>query len=198
MNYQDLLAESSTTSDLIAALKEELPYLWRENYEHRTRRPTNLVRVELGTFVYIYDFYSGLEATAAAPTGLGIEDRLVGAFGTSTAPTEIRDPARIRGWVGPTQLRYGADRDKGHIFGRALGGGTDGPGINTWIQSRSLNRGWSDQGKMFRKMEGYCAKHPGIFCFSCPTYVDQTCELVGFEFGIILPDKSLWIREFEN
>jgi hypothetical protein len=201
MDYRDLLAKAPDAEEMgavISFLCNELPHLWWDAYEQQNQRQINLLRVELGTFVYVYDFYSGLEATGAVPVGPVIEDRLVGAFGTSTAPTEVRDPARMRGWVGPTEQSYGSHKDKGHVFGRALGGGLDGPGINLWAQSRSLNRGWSAQGRLFRKMERYCAAHLGTFCFTRPSYGDQTSQPIALEFGILLPDRTLWVEEFEN
>jgi hypothetical protein len=132
MDYEKLLAQASHTEvgDVVAFLSQELPYVWQEAYEQFTQRPINILKVRVDTFVYVYDFYSGLEAHGAGAQGLLIEDRLVGAFGTSSTPVESRDPGRMRGCVGPTEKRYGSDRDKGHVFGRLLGGGGDGPGIN--------------------------------------------------------------------
>jgi hypothetical protein len=40
--------------------------------------------------------------------------------------------------------------------------------VNLFPQRREVNRGWSDEGKLFRKMERYAAEHPGTFCFARP------------------------------
>lgn len=37
---------------------------WRDVYEALSRRTTNIVRFERGTFEYLYDDYASLEATA--------------------------------------------------------------------------------------------------------------------------------------
>jgi hypothetical protein len=43
------------------------------------------------------------------------------------------------------------------VFSRALGGRVDGLEINLFSQARALNRGWSAEGKLFRRMEQHCA-----------------------------------------
>ena len=44
-------------------------------------------------------------------------------------------------------------RDKGHFIAHAIGGGLD---MNIFSQARDLNRGISEQGKVYRLMERYC------------------------------------------
>lgn len=69
------------------------------------------------------------------------------------------------GWVGATEKYLGPGRDKGRVFGRAFGGLVDGLEINLFFQVRALNRGWSEEGKLFRQMEQHCAAHPGTLCY---------------------------------
>jgi|GEM_PF-2105796 len=40
------------------------------------------------------------------------------------------------------------------------------------LQLRSLNRGWTDEGKLYRKMEAYVAAHEGTMFFARPIYLD--------------------------
>jgi hypothetical protein len=84
------------------------------------------------------------------------------------------------------------------VFGRVLGGHVDGFEINLFSQARALNRGWSAEGKLFRKMEQYCAAHPGTFCYFRPRYKDQLSCPASFEFGVLLPERNLWVEEFQN
>jgi len=184
--------------EIVAYLREELPYFWREEYVTMTPRKTNIVLMEHGTFTYQYDYYSQLEVLGIVPVDDRTEDRLVAGVGLSALPAGKREITRMRGWIGPTGTFLGPDRDKGHIFARSFGGLVDGLEINLFSQSRSLNRGWSPQGKMYRKMEQYCATHPGTFCFSRPIYTDETSKPTTLEFGILLPTKELWVEQFQN
>jgi len=47
-------------------------------------------------------------------------------------------------------------------------------------------------------MEQHCAANPGTFSFARACYGDQTSQPVAFEFGILLPDRTLWVKEFQN
>jgi hypothetical protein len=197
MDYQSFLANSESLDviALIAFLREELPFCWIEDYKQATPRETSILRVELGSFVYDYDFVTELVKKGVLGSEVVREDRLVAGYGVSNTNVDRRDLSRMRGWVGPTEQYLGTDRDKGHVFGRALGGGLE---INLFSQKRSLNRYRSAEGRIFRSMEKHCAAHPGTFCFFRPFYQDQTSRPVSFEFGILLPDKKLWVEEFEN
>jgi hypothetical protein len=44
--------------------------------------------------------------------------------------------------------------------------------VNVFVQLRTLNRGWSAEGKRFRETEAHCEANPGTFCFNRPTYDD--------------------------
>jgi hypothetical protein len=62
MNYHPIMAEAETlgTVDVIAFLREELPKRWMADYKEAAR-PTNVLRIEIGTFVYMFDFVTELE-----------------------------------------------------------------------------------------------------------------------------------------
>ena len=200
VDYQAILGDTrkAEMGQIVAYLREELPYFWREEYVLMTPRKTNIVLMEHGTFTYQYDFYSQLEVFGIVHANGHIEDRLVAGLGMSAPAALRREAARMRGWIGPTEEFLGPDRDKGHIFARSFGGLVDGLEINLFSQARSLNRGWSLQGKMYRKMEQYCATYSDTFCFSRPLYSDETSKPTTLEFGILLPTKELWVEQFQN
>lgn len=89
-------------------------------------------------------------------------ERVVFAYAVSTPQLMARDAARIRGFPNvnvSVQAVLGAKAfkaDKGHFLGHASGGVLD---INLFPHRRELNRGWSDDGKRFRRMERYVAAH---------------------------------------
>jgi hypothetical protein len=74
----------------------------------------------------------------------------------------------------------------------------DGLEINLFSQARALNRGWSAEGKLFRKMEQHCAAQPGTFCHFRPRYNDHLACPALVEFGVLLPEGKLWVEEFQN
>ena len=200
MNYHPITAEAEALSaiDLIAFLSDELQRRWIADYREATPRTTNILRIELGSFVYMFDFVTELEIDGVLEPGTVREDRLVAGHGFSASEAGGREAGRMQGWVGPTEKYLGPGRDKGHVFGRALGGRVDGLEINLFSQARSLNRGWSEEGKLFRRMEQHCAAHPGTFCYFRPRYRDNLACPASVEFGVLLPEGKLWVEEFEN
>lgn len=132
MNYHPIMAEAVAlgVADVTGFLREELPRRWMTDYKEATPRPTNILSIELGTFFYMFDFVTELETEGVLEPGPIREDRLVAGYGFSTAQVGGRDAGQMRGWVGPTEKYLGAGRDKGHVFGRAIGGRVDGLEIN--------------------------------------------------------------------
>ena len=184
----------------VAYLSEELPYLWRDAYLLMTLRPTNIHRVRLGTFEYLYDDLDSLEALGAAPTSATAESRLVGVLGRSAPQPRKRssEDGRLRGFIGRTNTEFGSGWDKGHYIGHELGGRVAGMEANVFIQRRALNRGWSSEGKIYRSMERFCRTHPGTFCFSRPFYADETSKPSFVEFGVLRAPGDLWVQLFDN
>ena len=176
-------------------LTEELPYKWRELYVEQTPHVTNIVRFHYNTFEYFYDLYSELEASGGVVYSPTIEDRLAGVIGVSAPTTGPRNPTRLRGWVGPTEKYLGKGRDKGHFMAHYIGGGLD---VNVFSQDRALNRGWSAQGKVYRRMEAYCHEHPGTLCFCRPIYAGDTSVPRWLEFGLVRENGTLWVETFDN
>ena len=87
MNYHPIMAEAEAlgVADVTAFLREEPPRRWIADYKEATPRATNIVRIELGTFVYLFDFVTELEFERVLEPGTLREDRLVAGHGFSTA-----------------------------------------------------------------------------------------------------------------
>lgn len=130
-----------------------------------------------------------------------IAERVVLAYAISSAPEHARDASRMRGFpdvgIGFRHVTGdAADRaDRGHFLCHAAGGGLD---MNLFPQRRELNRGWSEEGKRFRRMERHVASHGGIFYFHRPMYDDATWVPARLEYGVLLDDTSWWTDEFQN
>ena len=197
LDYEAVLHEArvESTTNLVAYLRQHLPFKWRDLYVAALSRPTHIVRFQCRTFEYLLDIYSELEVTGEVPYDQTVEDRVVAVLGTSTRPDEPRDATRMRGWLGETGELIRATRDKGHFIAHSIGGGLD---VNVFSQDRTLNRGRSAQGKVYRQMERYCQEHPGTFCFSRPICGDQSSVPRWLEFGMLKGDETLWVEAFHN
>jgi hypothetical protein len=176
-----------------AALVSELPSLWLHEYQAMCSHVPNVLQFDVEGFQHLFDFTSDpKEDGQAAAT----EDRLVAVFGHSRAPSAGRDSSRMRGFLGGRlTATEGSLLDKGHFIGHSLGGGTD---VNLFPQRPELNRGWSDPGKVFRRMERHAAGNPGTFIFARPLYNDSTWHPYSLEYGLLMPDLRLWVEHFAN
>lgn len=145
-----------------------------------------IVEVTLGLAVYLFD--------------LTLE-RVVVAYGLSQPPANPRDASRMRGFpdVGRSfAARLGAEApaaDKGHFLAHAAGGELD---MNLFPQRRDLNRGWSEEGKLYRRMERRIAGRPGSFHFHRPLYGDESWLPWRLELGVLLDDREWWVERFAN
>jgi hypothetical protein len=200
VSYETLLREADglTQAESLGYFEEHLPYVCRDAYQARAGRSAVILRIHHGTFEYVFDHYTSLEASGVVPYSASEESRLVVAYGRSAPQRRARDDYRLRGWIGPTQRAFGRGWDKGHYIGHSLGGAVDGVEANVFVQRRDLNRGWSREGKRFRRMEKYCFEHPGTLCFARPIYSDGTSRPAWLEFGLFRSDGELWVECFDN
>jgi hypothetical protein len=189
------LAPELGTRGLIDFLREHLPIQWRKVYAKTTSHVTNIVKVQRGTFEYLCDVYSGLEALGEVPFDQRIKDRVIGVLGISASRRRTRRGSFPNGWLELPEELGDCSRDKGHFIAHCIGGGLD---VNIFSQHRDLNRGFSERGKIFRQMEMHCYANPGTFCFSRPVYPDESSVPRWIEFGLVMQDSSLWIEVFEN
>ena len=200
VDYSGLLASlnGSFSQAVIAALSEELPHLWRDAYLAMTPVETNICRILLASFEYLFDDCATLEAQGLVAQDRKRESRLVAVFGHSAPQKRSRDDSRLQGWPGRPEARFGKRWDKGHFIAHSIGGAVDQWELNVFLQRRDLNRGWSRAGKLYRSMETYCALHPGTFCFSRPIYMDGSARPALLEFGILKAEGELWVEVFKN
>ncbi len=181
-------------------LMDKLPPLWTEIYEENAARPLELYRLASGQFQYIYDDHEALAASGEIENDPVSESRVVAAFGFSP-PSSIdrkKDDGRLRGWLGPTEKRFGRGFDKGHFIAHSIGGAVDRAEFNVFVQCRRMNRGWTEEGKRYRLLESYCQQSPGVFCFSRPFYIDGSSRPTWLEFGVLKTDGNLWVDVFDN
>ena len=129
----------------------------------------------------------------ASAVGAGQEDRTVAAWTVTPAIVNKRDVSYQRGF--PLAADPGSPPvDRGHLITN-LSGGEFGP--NIFRQDRSLNRGWSQEGRRFRALEREAAAIPGTFYFGHLLYRDDTAYPMAIEIGI-LRGGTLHVERFQN
>jgi hypothetical protein len=128
----------------------------------------------------------------ASAVGAGQEDRTVAAWTVTPVTVNKRDVSYQRGF--PLAADPGSPPvDRGHLIPN-LSGGEFGP--NIFRQDRSLNRGWSQEGRRFRALEREAAI-PGTFYFGHLLYRDDTAYPMEIEIGM-LRDGTLHVERFQN
>jgi hypothetical protein len=145
-----------------------------------------IVEVNLGSSIYVFD---------------RTYERVVIAYGLAVPPSQGRDRNRMRGFpdvnVG-IEVHLADDAflaDRGHFLSHGAGGELD---INLFPHRRELNRGWSPQGKTFRRMERFVASRPGTFHAHRATYDDQTWIPATLDYRVLMDDTDWWIETFAN
>lgn len=158
---------------------------WCDDY-NAGHPDAELLEINLVTAVYWFD---------------RTHERVVIAYGISTKPDNPRDVNRIRRFpdVSIGVRKVMGDQafpvDRGHFLSHAAGGELD---INLFPQRRELNRGWSEQGKLYRRMEQSAADDPGTFHFHRAHYNDDTWIPSTLEYGVLREAEDWWIESFDN
>jgi hypothetical protein len=121
------------------------------------------------------------------------EDRTILAWAKTQKPAMLRESAYQRGYPLPS-VCAGRALDRGHYIPHS-GGGLFGP--NMYPQDRALNRGWSQEGRLFRSIEGVAASHTGALYFVRPRYCDNSHFPGIIDAGCSIGD-SLQTGSFRN
>ncbi|MEK6282527.1 MAG: hypothetical protein AABN95_19370 [Acidobacteriota bacterium] len=207
IDYKSILSEADlrVPAEAILKLSEELPHVWADAYKKTSPHQANILRIKRNGFEYLFDCSIELVRRGDVASNKAVEDRIVVVHGLSQAVHQRRQDSLMRKHpLGPVDfIRAHNDSsysdetayDKGHFIGHTLGGQLH---INLFPQSKRINRGWSDPGKLYRKMERYCQKNPGTYCFSRPIYAGYSGHPTVIEFGVFKSDGTLWVNQFPN
>jgi hypothetical protein len=173
---------------------------WLAAYRLQSGRITDMRENPSGTIRFIFDCAGSDHCDGRGPQPPGVVPRTVVASGFS-APTERsrdKEDNRLKGWMGTTGRTLGKDWDKGHFVAHSVGGGVEGVEDNVFQHRCDLNRGWSEEGKVFRKMESCCVANPGTPFWHRPIYLRETDIPAFLEFGLVQTDGSVWAEIFDN
>jgi hypothetical protein len=136
---------------------------WLAQYEASTPWDTEVIEVTQGELTFLFDAAPTLRGTHA---GEG-DDRVVAVWGHSSEPESRRDRARLRGFLPSPRSWSRRGHGRGHFVAHAAGGGLD---LNLFPQGARLNRGGTNDGKLWRRMETHAARHPGTPLYVRPIY----------------------------
>jgi hypothetical protein len=128
-------AKAATNPTLITYLRKHLRVKWQQVYTAAASHTPNIVHVEYGTFDYICDSYSGMEALGEVAIDQTVRDRVIGVLGISLPMRRRRRSSLPDGWVEHPEEADSSGRDKGHFIAHAIGGGLD---MNVFSQARDL------------------------------------------------------------
>lgn len=197
--YEQIIGSLSDLSyiDLGKQLQNKIMSIWISAYKAQSKRLSDIGSIYNGTFEYIYDDCESLIKKGLLPHET-TESRMVAVTGTSSPKFGKRDDYRLKGWLGKTESIFGKEWDKGHFIAHSIGGAIDSIEINVFPQKRALNRGWSEEGKVFRKMETYCFENKDTYCFTRPLYNDLSSRPAFYEFCVLRHDNTFWSEVFDN
>jgi hypothetical protein len=127
---------------------------WIAAYRAMSTWTTEVLEIAQRELTFLFD---------AAPTlnevsDLHADDRVVAVWGHSHSAAHRRDRTRLAGFLPNPSSWSRFQLDRGNLVAHAAGGGLD---VNLIPQAMSLNRGRSPQGRSWREMEAYAARHPG-------------------------------------
>ncbi len=191
IDYQVIKNKNSVDNDYIKtaqSIEKELKDIWMDQYIKMTAKQTFIHKVE-SDFTFLFDVQSYSEDEDF------MEDRIVVTYGFSKKSKVKRDTSRLAGYLRGSWNWTDKETDKGHFIGHSLGGHLD---ENIFPQKKDINRGHSARGKVYRKMEQYCADNEGTFCFSRPIYCDFSLRPYVIEYGVLKQDGTLWVESFDN
>jgi hypothetical protein len=163
---------------------------WLAEYDASTPWQTEVLEITQGDLTFLFDGAPTLRGTGADHG----DDRVVAVWGCSRVPDRRRDRARLAGFI-PNPLSWSrVGRDRGHFVAHAAGGRLD---LNLFPQAAHLNRGRTEEGKLWRRMERHAALHPGTPLFVRPIYDTPGWTPAALHHGLLTAD-GLWWERFAN
>ena len=181
--------------ELIEHLLESLPPLWQKAYRKMAQSPTSIHRFSQNGFEFLFDRASELHARGIVSAERAVEDRIIVAYGRSTAVTGRKDNGTKRNLLGSAAARFGDNTERPYLPGEFLGGELD---ISLYPQYRNLDHERSADSRVYRAMKKYCSEHLGTFCFSRLIYTSRSWRPAAVEHGLLRDDGTFWVRKFKN
>jgi hypothetical protein len=207
VDYDQILPRvaSDELDSIICKLSEDLPHEWVDAYKLANRQQANILRITHDGFEYLFDHSSELVLKGEVTKDSAVEDRVVAVHGCSQPTDERRRVIScvsiLRGQSTSSKLTAISPNEqfKHMIKATSLGMPWEAPlHINLFPQTTRINRGWWEHGKLYRRMESYCEKNAGTYCFSRQIHAGVSGHPQIIEFGVLKKDRKLWLAQFPN
>ena len=199
IDYNAILSKITDVKSYFNTVKTFINLLipfWKETYSLMGNHVPYIENRVFPTFSVLYDHIGpyGPEEEDILSDNY-VEDRAVVAFGISSSVDHDRKQNDYY-MKGDSQRRW-ADKntDRGHFIAHTIGGDIS---TNIFPQSREINQGHSERGKVYIAMESYLRKNKDIFCFSRPIYFDFFNRPYLLEYAYLTKDFKFHIEVFEN
>lgn len=199
MDYSLLLQDKnfSSVEELYKFFWDEMTTHWTQEYIKAFPKHGEITLQNFQGFAFLIDhvwpWVEAEDTNKELP-----ETRVISFFGISNTNVVAENIKRRRAGWGPTNhifSLYGGDYDKGHFIAHGFGGPVD---VNLFPQRRDINRGWSEEGKRYRKMEKHVSANPGTLVFSRPIFQDLTECPYFLDYGYFDKDLKLHFETFPN
>lgn len=171
-------------------LEKKLSSLFVNDY-YAQYPSSEIVEFNVNGYMYLFAINIGTENNLDEN-----DDKVVAVYGRVSKTDDKRDRNRMKSFIGQfTKLKKCKDFDKGHFVAHKINGSLD---QNLYPQLRELNRGWSQQGRLFRSFERYCEQNPDIFLFTRPLYTNNTWIPTFIDYGVFTKEFGLLLNRFDN
>ena len=204
--YQNILEDSKkeTYRQTALAFKEIALYEWEDAYQRMKGREIDWLSVNSKGFEFFIDMgYVDLDENDKMIDYQNERATVFVGFSKPSVNHRKRNINRLSNYR-KRHIEEWTDKetDTGHFIAHTIWDITDDVEVdlefNLFPQKRALNQGHSEEGKLYRKMEQYCADNHSVFLFVRPIYGDSSDRPFIIEYGILKPDLSLWIEQFTN
>jgi hypothetical protein len=177
--------EFLTPQGLKTQIINKIAFDWMDMYDIQCEMKSSILEITIDGYTFLWD-----ETYERVVVVYGIaSDELIN-------KVKQRDRPRIayyyRNFIKDIE---NSQYDTGHFIAHSLGGGMD---MNLFPQKREMNRGYSESGSVYRKMENYALRHPETLVFSRPIYFDDTWRPFFLEYGVLKDVFELWWNIFDN
>jgi hypothetical protein len=184
---------SKLCEERIEHLRNTLPPLWQKAYRKMAQSPTSIHEFSQHGFDLLFDRASELRSKGVVSCERAIEDRVIVAYGRSTAAaTGTGCSNHLLGAAGE---QFGESSGRPYLPGGVLGSTFD---ISLYPQYRHLDEERSNEGREYRGMKKYCCENVGTFCFTRLIYASRSWKPAAIEHGLVRDDGTLWVRTFKN
>lgn len=196
-DYKQLLKAhiQNDYNTVVHSLITTLISAWINDYREMTNGENEILEFHDRGFSFLFDI-SGDNPSTTFVHEITKEQRVVAAYGITGNNLEKRNKSRMQAFIGGFEsIPHYKGFDKGHLISHKIGGMLE---QNLFPQKKEVNRGWSEDGKRYRKIERFCERNEGLFMFSRPLYNNPSWIPFAVEIGYLTKNFDFVIERVSN